>query len=477
MQTRARRIGGAIHGRGPRAIVSPFMLLGLNTLRVLPTSHAMPTSAGLFLIVAAVLSLAGCSLKLPACVESTASKASLPKKPGAAPSATTAPQAPASSKVLMIGIDGSDSMLGHAQASGAAWLHLLQSVNLAAETLPDLQARTFRVGGGSALKLSTDSATAASNPCFFKGCSPFQPVPSSLQTLWQVPHPGQSPPLRLLISDLEVNMGDISALVATIKTDVTKGASAGVLALKLPFDGQVFDSQAQPFFKGKLNRPIYLLATGPASQVADLLGEIRKIMAQKGVQSQELSFFGGPNNPPSLTARDARVIPPEAGAIGVPVQLSLGHINPSTNGDYRFIQLKPKATGFSVMTIKPWSGGTPRPDLGLVRLERIPLRSDETTSPGGIKIRRMLVAGSHLRLDLDVPRSTPSGALRATIPDLPEQWWIDWDRNTGSDATPAQKAETTEGLLLLLNTLSSEIRQARGAPPAATLCMAFQTTP
>lgn len=89
----------------------------------------------------------------------------------------------------------------------------------------------------------------------------------------------------------------------------------------------------------------------------------------------------------------------------------------------------------------------------------------------------MLVAGSHLRLDFDLPPSTPSGALRATIASMPEQWWIDWDREHRKDAKPEEQAATTDGLLLLLSTLSSEIREARGAPPAATLCMAFQTTP
>ena len=368
-------------------------------------------------------------------------------------------------------------MLGHARATDASsWLRLLQSVNLSAETL-GLQAQSFRIGGGTATKLATGSATPASNACFFEGCAPFQPVASSLQTLWGLPYPGQSPPLRLLISDLEVNQSDISTLIAGIKKDLAVGATGGVLALKLPFEGQVFDSQGQPFFKGKLNRPVYLLATGPTDQVKALLEEIRKIMAQKGLQSQEISFFGDSNSAQSLSARDARVIPPEAGAVGVPLQLSNGRFNPGNNSDYRFIQLKPGAKGFSVMTIKPWSGGTTRPDLGLVRLERIPLGSDESTSLGGVRIRNMLVAGSHLRLDLDVPPSAPSGALRATISVLPEQWWIDWDRENRNDAKASQKAETTEGLLLLLNTLSAEIREARNDPPAATLCMAFQTIP
>ncbi|MFN9630328.1 MAG: hypothetical protein ACK59A_08885 [Cyanobacteriota bacterium] len=368
-------------------------------------------------------------------------------------------------------------MLGHARAADpSSWLRLLQSVNLSAQTL-GLQVQALRVGGGTATKLAAGSATQASNPCFFEGCGPFPPVASSLQTLWQLPSSGPSPPLRLLISDLEVNQSDISTLIAGIKTDLNRGASAGVLALRLPFTGQVYDSQGRAFFKGSLNRPVYLLATGPSDQVTTLLEEIRKIMAQKGVQSQELSLFSDKNTSQSLTARDAIVIPPERGAVGVPLQLSAGRFNPGSNGDYRFLQLRPGATGFSVMTIKPWSGGTSRPDLGLVQLERIPLSPEESTSPGGVRIRNMLVAGSHLRLDLDVPPSTPSGALRATIPSLPEQWWIDWDREHRKEAKALDKAQTTDGLLLLLNTLNSELREARGAPPAATLCMAFQTIP
>jgi hypothetical protein len=385
--------------------------------------------------------------------------------------------AAASTDQLIIGIDGSGSMAGHARAADpTAWRSLLQSVNLSAETL-SLRPQAFRIGDGNATQLSTGSANAASNPCFFEGCPPFEDVSSSLQTLWQLSHPGQTTPLRLLISDLEVNAGDISTLIAGIKTDLAKGAGAGILALKLPFTGPVYNTQGQPFWKGSVNRPVYLLATGPSAQVKALLEEIRKIMAQKGVQSQELSLFGEQNSSQSLTAREAQVIPPDKGAVGLPVQLGTGRFSPVNNGDYRFIHLKPGATGFSVMTTKPWSGGTIRPDLGLVQLERIPLTPGESTSSNGIRIRRMLVAGSHLRLDFDVLPTTPSGALRATITSMPEQWWIDWDRERSQDAKPEEKAKTTEGLLLLLSTLSSQIREARGAPPAATLCMAFQTTP
>lgn len=422
-----------------------------------------------------LLALTGCSKKLPPCVQAEAVPGAKAGVAGTSkPPAPPVQRIPVAARELLIGIDGSGSMLGHARAADpSAWLRLLQSVNLSAQTL-GLQARAFRVGGGTAATLPSRSATPASNPCFFQGCAPFQPVASSLQTLWEVPAPGQSPPLRLLISDLEVNQSDISTLIAGIQKDLVKGASTGVLALKLPFAGQVFNSQGQPFYKGSLLRPVYLLATGPADQVRSLLEEIRKNMAQKGVRSQELSLFNVAAGAPSLTARDAKPIPPEQGAVGLPLLLSGGRFSPTSNSDYRFIQLKPGATGFSVMTIKPWSGGSTRPDLGLVRLERIPLTPEESTSAGEIKIRSMQVAGSHLRLDLDVPPTAPSGALRATIPVLPEQWWIDWDRD---DPKAAKAEEKTEGLLLLLTTLGSQVREGRGAAPAATLCLAFQTTP
>lgn len=431
--------------------------------------------------------LTGCSAKLPACnpsppaAEASTGKdapyASKPNPTVPAATKTAAIKTASTVRELLVGIDGSGSMLGHAKAGDpSAWRSLLQSVNLAAQTL-GLKAQNYRVGGGTASKLPSNSTTAANNPCFFQGCAPYPAVSSSLQTLWQIPNPGAPTALRLLISDLEVNQNDISTLVAGIKSDVGKGSSAGILALKLPFDGQVFDSQGQPMFNGSLNRPLYLLATGPLEQVKGLLDEIRKIMAQKGVQSQELSLFGDLSTARSLTGRDAMVIPPEKGAVGVPVALNGERFNPGNNPDYRFIQLKPGATGFSVRTIKPWSGGTTRPDLGLVRLERVPLTPEEGASASGVRINKMLIAGSQLRLDLDVDPSTPSGALRATVASLPEQWWIDWDRPTRSDNKPAEKAQKTDGLLLLLNTLSTEIREARGAPPAARLCMIFQTTP
>lgn len=158
------------------------------------------------------------------------------------------PVAAADAKELLIGIDGSGSMLGHARASDSSrWLNLLQSINLSTQT-QGLTAKAYRIGAGKAQELNSESVTSARNPCFFQGCAPYPAVASSLQTLWDVKAAAGFTPLRLLVSDLEVNQNDISTLIGAIRKDLSKGAAAGVLALKLPFEGQVFNASGKPIF-------------------------------------------------------------------------------------------------------------------------------------------------------------------------------------------------------------------------------------
>lgn len=429
---------------------------------------SIPLSTKLAVAASAVF-LTGCFQKLPPCIKSD------PDSQRLVPALQPAP-----SKDLLIGIDGSGSMLGHARATNpSGWESLLKAINLSSETL-GLQAKPFRIGGGEAKPLTTSSVTPATNPCFFTGCAPFQPpIPSSLQALWQIPQLGKTLPLRVLISDLEVNDSDITNLTRAFNNDFSKGASVGVLALKLPFDGVVYDSKSRPIYTGSLRRPLYLLASGPADQVKSLLERIRTNMAQMGVQSQEISILGGSSRGSTLQSRNASVIPPDKGSVGVSLRFSQVSYSSGANPGYSFIRLKPGAVGFSVATVKPWIGGTIRPDLGLVRLERIPLAPGDSTSPVSLKLNQMLVAGSDVRLDFDVTPTTLAGAYRATIDVLPEQWWIDWDRGDRikNEGQPLQKAEKTDGLLLLLNTLDFKIREGRRAPPAATLCFIFQSSP
>ena len=131
----------------------------------------------------------------------------------------------AASRVL-IGIDGSSSMLGHADATTTSdWRNLLQAVNLSTST-QGLSSKVFRVGGAKAQALGSANVTQAADPCFFKGCGNYPSVPSGLQTLWDVQPGAGSTPLRLLVSDLEVNQSDISSLIVGIRKDLQRGATA-----------------------------------------------------------------------------------------------------------------------------------------------------------------------------------------------------------------------------------------------------------
>lgn len=436
---------------------------------------------GLVALLSLLPLLAGCTLaSLPDCVEDDAppnngtTTNTNQKSNGSAPVAGAKPPigVGANAKEILIGIDGSGSMLGHARASDASrWLSLLQSINLSTQT-QGLSARAYRIGAGTAQALNSESVTAARNPCFFQGCAPFPAVASSLQTLWEVSAPAGATPLRLLVSDLEVNQNDISTLIGAIRKDLSKGASAGVLALKLPFEGQVFDAGGKPVFSGKLDRPVYLLATGNAVQVREVLEEIRKNMALKGVSSQQLSVLDAQAQPKTLTIKSASLIPQGIGRTGEPVRL--GGITYSLHPDYHFAKLSPLSQGIALATIQPWADGSTRPDLGLVKLERIPLSPNDSTDPGGISLKRMSVAGTNVRVELSIPTAAPAGAIRATIPrgSLPEQWWIEWDKD---DPKAANAKEKTEGLLLLMTTLGQQV-QARSPSkaPAAALCFAFQ---
>lgn len=412
-----------------------------------------------------LLALSGCGSILPPCISEGADDKVQPRQNNKAVTADATQ--------VLIGIDGSGSILGHARAADPSrWLSLLQSINLSTKT-QGLTAKAFRVGGGKAQPLDGDSVTQATDPCFFEGCGSYPHVASSLQTLWDVQPAGRATPLRILVSDLEVNQSDISTLIGGIRKDLDKGSSVGVLAFKLPFEGQVFDTQGKPFYSGKLDRPIYLLATGNLNQVIALLEDVRKNMALKGVSTQEFSILDRKGVQKTMIAKTARPIPPNMGASGLNLRLAGSDYNMARNGDYRFVKLNPGSTGISVATTQPWRGGSTRPDLGLVRLERIPLRPGDSPNAGGIRIKTMSVAGSDVLLELDIPSSIPSGALRATIPrgSLPEQWWIDWDR---SDPKAATAKEHTQGLLSLMTNISQLVLAENTKTPAVALCVAFQ---
>jgi len=373
---------------------------------------------------------------------------------------------------LDLGIDGSGSMLGLTGSDKAklTWKSLIKSVTLAAAS-NGITVNSKRIGGGSTQTIN--SALEASDPCFFQGCGAFAPVSSSLDSLWKTSGiKPKRPPLRLMVSDLEVNDGDISNLLSSIKPHVNKGAIIGVLAIQLPFRGNVFNSQGKVIHRGNAQRPIFLLASGPRDQLHKLLIDIKGKVAMSGISSDSvsISFLEDQANAPTLTAKSIIGIPSSSIFSGAPVSFSGSKFSqPQVN--YQLARLAaPTNKSIRLSSLNTIYSGTLQPDYGFIRLESIDLPG-HTFSIQNFNIEGFQVENKQLTVQIKVPNETNAAVVRAFVPrgQLPDSWWLRLNRRNENTSQPQDKSD---GLLLLLSSLS-ELMVEAGASPAAALCLAF----
>lgn len=414
----------------------------------------------------ALLFLTGCPPPTPpACVVGTPSP-SITRKTlwQSVPDATS----------LELAIDGSGSMLGFTSAGAPSsnWQKLIRAVTLSAAST-NVGVQTFRVGSGTIKPLS--SWQEATTPCFYQGCGAYAPVSSSLDTVWQrtglATTKGGAPakvPLRLTITDLEADNGDITKLTAVIKQHVAEGAVIGVMALKLPFNGSVFNSNAQVIFKGKTERPIYLLATGPQRQVHKLLDDIKSNASISGIaaDSIQITHLDRLISSPTQTVEVVEGIPQGQVAQGLPIRLNGVTYSPGNN--YAFVKLFPNANGVAMASKKGISiSNVYTTKLGLAKLESI----DPGTPLNGESITGEAIMNNHLVVQLALPNPSPGNALRVTVPRgaMPQQWWVDWDRR---DAKSPNSNQQTDGLLLLMSNLTKMFVEP-GSTPAASFCLMY----
>jgi len=411
---------------------------------------------------------AGCSSpRLPECVSGAAAP-------------TPAQQAlwgkTKSANSLQFAIDGSGSMLGltgSPQAS-ANWKAVLRAITLAAAG-SGATLESSRVGSGTTQSIG--NAMQAAEACFFQGCGGHRAVSSSLDVLWSAS--GLTPqklPLRMAISDLEVNNGDIARLVAAIEPHVKSGATIAILAMKLPFQGDIFNSEGQVIYTGNAKRPIYLLATGPRTQLHALMNDIRSKAALGGVPtaSMQITFLEDQANAPTLLARSVKGIPVNSLSSGLPVQLAGATYGPGGQDDYRLARLSQKTSAVELSSrLDGAIGGVPTPDMAIAQLEILPVGGQTRGLPAGINVQNFQLGNQELALSISIPQGTPSTALRARVlrGHLPESWWISWNRQM---MTAANAKEQTDGLLLLLTSLS-KLMVAPDTTPAAAFCLAFNS--
>lgn len=367
-----------------------------------------------------------------------------------------------------LGIDGSGSMLGFTGSVEAvdAWRSLIQGVKFASAN-QGLTMVSKRVGGG---KLTTiDDPSKAINPCFFKGCGPFLPVASSLDSLWSAPGLTEDKvPLRVLISDLEVNDGDISKLIKSIKPHTNSGSVIGVLALKLPFDGKVFNSRGVVIYKGDAERPVYILASGPKSQVQPLLQSIESKISLGGLKtlSTKLTYLEDWVNKKTLTVKSLSGV-----SSGVPLRFGNTTYSPSTSNEYQFAKLNKGQSSLKLSSNAVVSTSKlASVNIGSLQAIQLP---DFEANLNGVSDGGVMINGSDLLFKIDILNVSDSKALRAVIPrgQLPEDWWIKWDRKSMVSET---QQDQTDGLLQLMTSLGELFVDSQVTPavtPAASFCL------
>lgn len=364
----------------------------------------------------------------------------------------------------MLGLTGS-------RDASSSWKALLQAVSLAAAS-SGTTVEASRIGSNATTRIA--NPLEAASPCFFGECGSHGSVSSSLDVLWSKPTAGKNRiPLHLAISDLEVNNGDIAKLVAAIQNHVKHGATVAILAIKVPFQGRVFNSEGQVIYTGLTQRPIYMLATGPRNQLHTLMTDIRAKAALGGVPttSMQLTFLEDQANTPTLLARSVKGVPTNSISSGLPVQLGGAVYGPGQN-EYMLAKLSQRTNAVILSSRRAGAiGGAPLPDMAIAQLESLPVAGQVSSLAPGIAVQSFQLGNQEIALTITIPQDAPSTALRASVPrgQLPEAWWVSWNRQ---NATAAKAREQTDGLLLLLTSLS-KLLVAPGTTPAAALCLAF----
>lgn len=402
---------------------------------------------------------------------------------------------------IVIGLDGSGSLLGHLQAEDNVWIRALQAIQLLTATQP-VKTTVTRVGGPAPEPVA--SLQTSANPCFFTGCAPFTPVSSNLPALWRQARPGQ---LTILVSDLETDASLTGALVQAIAR--SEPEAVGVVAVQVPFKGQVFDP-----FTGRTagamngNRPLYLLMTGPRDPVETILRDGAGAFGQVHLQPVYSSLLpvgtGSTAYAKHLDMLDDSGQPdPRQGIVGGRVPVGSLKIIPIDN--LLTVQLdepgRSRQLALSVEGVLGDTQGVAYPPGQLILEQYNPEKKDWQAGAQGVMVQDLRLQNGNFSATVSLDPGLPAGLVRALLPAHRgvEDWWLALSAN-GHDAGPTGGSAMllpadpppplvyglgdgahhptegrTKGLYSLLTSLQAS-RQDPDAPPAAAFCFAHSPT-
>jgi len=377
---------------------------------------------------------------------------------------------------IVIGLDGSGSLLGHLQAEGNVWTRTLQALQLLTAAQP-AEKVVMRVGGPAPETVS--SLQTSANLCFFAGCDDFPPVSSNLPALWRQAGPGQ---LTILVSDLETDASLTGALVQAI--DRSEPEAMGVMAVQAPFNGPLFDP-----FTGKSvgdlngNRPLYLLVTGPREPVETILRDGAGAFGQVHLQpvySSLLPVETGSEEPihaQQLQLLDDNGQPdPQQGVVGGGVPVGSLSIVPVDN--VLTVQVEPgqsRQLALSVQGMLEDTQGVAYPPGQLI-LEQYNLEEKQWQAGAqGMTVQDLRLQNSNLSATVSLAAGLPANLVRAKLPAhrSVEDWWLALNAHGHGAHDPIEGR--TKGLYGLLTSLQAS-RQDPDPPPAAAFCFAHSPT-
>lgn len=376
---------------------------------------------------------------------------------------------------IVVGLDGSGSLLGYLQAEDSVWIRTLQALQLLTAPQP-VKTMVTRVGGP--VPEPVTSLQTSANPCFFTGCAPFAPVSSNLPALWRQAEPGQ---LTILVSDLEADASLTGALVQAI--DRSEPEAVGVVAVQVPFSGQVFDP-----FTGKPggamdgNRPLYLLVTGPEDGVETILRDGAGAFGQVHLEPVFSSLLpvgtGSMAFAKHLDLLDDSGQPdPSQGIVGKPVSVGSLNIRSFIN-NMLTVEVEPgqsRQLALSVQGVLEDTRGVAYPPGQLI-LEHYNPNEKDWQAAQGVTAQDLRLQNGNFSATVSLDEGLPAALIRARLPAHRgvEDWWLTLSANGhGSDDAPTEGR--TKGLYGLLTSLQAS-RQDPDAPPAAAFCFAHSPT-
>lgn len=376
---------------------------------------------------------------------------------------------------IVIGLDGSGSLLGHLQAEENVWIRTLQALQLLTTTQP-VKTTVTRVGGPAPEPVA--SLQTSANPCFFTGCAPFAPVSSNLPALWRQAQPGQ---LTILVSDLETDATLTGALVQAVARSAPE--AVGVVAVQVPFNGQVFDpftGRAVGAMNG--NRPLYLLVTGPQDPVEMILRDAAGAFGQVHLQPVYSSLLpvGTGSEEPTYAQKlelldDSGQPDPQQGVVGGTVPVGSLKIIPVNN----VLTVEPgpsRQLALSVQGVLEDTQGVAYPPGQLILEHYNPEGEEERWQAAqGVTVQHLRLQNSNLSATVSLDGGLPASLVRAKLPAHRgvEDWWLALSAH-GHDAHAPTEGRT-KGLYGLLTSLQAS-RQDPNAPPAAAFCFAHSPT-